>query len=80
VDGTEDFGWDGEAGLRWLRDMNRMERMLGAFTPNLLEAAQIKPGTGSPTFTLGILSCPPEVFVGAADGHGSQPGGGQRPG
>lgn len=44
VDGAEDFGWDGEAGLRWLRDMDRMERMLGAFTPYLLDAARIKPG------------------------------------
>jgi SAM-dependent methyltransferase len=43
VDGAEDFGWDGEAGLRWLRDMDRMERMLGAFTPYLLDAARIKP-------------------------------------
>lgn len=43
ADGAEDFGWNGGAGLRWLRDMDRMERMLGAFTPYLLDAARLNP-------------------------------------
>ena len=43
ADGTEDSGWTGDADLRWLRDMDRMERALGAFTPYLLDAARIKP-------------------------------------
>ncbi|MBO0832673.1 MAG: methyltransferase domain-containing protein [Actinobacteria bacterium] len=43
ADGADAVGWNGEAGLRWLRDIDRMERMLGAFTPYLLDAARIRP-------------------------------------
>jgi SAM-dependent methyltransferase len=40
---ADDRGWNSDAARYWLRGMDRLERMLGVFTPYLLDAARIEP-------------------------------------